>query len=1585
MTKIDTPYLVCSNSNKNLAIETTSYKASVTADDSDKGDFHVSGQVIVDLKGKDKILKVRTLLDTGCGTNFIFADLLNELEYEYICTHNMEITGINTSETKTTELVRIFLESPECPVKSIKCYTIPNLLQIDLEKSALNKIYKDCEELPNFFNPLTAQACHGKGVGLLLGPGTIKDISSAPPFYFKDYLVDNTYFGAAVSGRLPSSNILNSYLSSLHRFHNLPELQESSFYNEQEIKERLDVLSELNFLSEKESLGIKNEEIHANDQICLNKFKESVSYDVVNKRYTVALPFNQNKYYLVTNERVAFRRMQALQRQFLSNKEYGIMYAQQVQLLLKADYIEEVDARTVDGDIIHYLPHRGILKSESKTTSLRIVMDASCKPDASSFSLNDCLFTGPNLIFSIMELVMKFRENKYGITADIEKAFLNLLIRKQDRDAMRFFFPENVFDPGSKMKIYRYKVVMFGASCSPFLLAAVIQIHLEKHVQDRVLQDSLKSIFIDNLITTKPTEIEAVQLYHNARKIFADMGLNIRQWASNSEKVVALAKQDQVWDNSDSVKLLGHFWDPISDEISLKPNLKLFPNQYTKLAVLKCGNQVIDSLGLILPLEMRYRIFLTSLWEDKSLGWKTSFASNPTLVKEWDDIVQNIQIGLSAKIPRTIDMSAKIELHVFSDASFNAFGTVAYFTIGKCDSYPEGISQIRLAKGKVVSKKKCPKIDTIPKLELCGIVMSANAAANIIKAHPNIEFSRKVLWSDSQTAIKQCAAISNKTPFVHNRVKQIRELCHGFELRYVQSEHNPADYITKQVKVEKFMNGSLWWQGPSWLTDSDTWDPNNLFQLVPDVSLSKKTEWSTSVKMAKIKVHTMVGEVEATVPELTEQTIKGLFWKYSNYRQLIRVFSGLNFLVKFAKNKSWPGSRPVNRNDFAEGERLAIKTMQAEAFPHVIQDLKAGRKPVGDKGQFRQLKLYLDSQGIIRLHGRLNDEAFQEANRPILFAYNHPLTISYILHKHRCMNCSSVTYTLNALRRDIHTPKFRKQIVELVKKCITCRRLLSRPYRYPEHSPLNDYRLMCDQPFSMVGVDYIGPFTIRTSAENVKREKDKIWIILFSCLVSRAIYLVQVTDRKTETFLHALRELSSRRNTEPKMFISDNEGAFKAAIKVLKSIAERPEIKAVLDDKNIIWKFLPSRASWMGGVYERLVQIIKIELYKLQRNAKFSYEEWHAHLIEIEALVNDRPLSYVPDKDEEPDVVTPNAIMHGCKSSKALATDLNIDEAIASMKEYQSMPETLYQERIKLKKKFWENLTDNYIMALRNSKYKATNSKGRYCNKTPELGCVVSIYDTNTKLGGRLGVITKLIPSEDGVVRNAEVRTTVPSKVPLDKSLRTEYKIKAIKHLLPLELNVNFEDFQNPDEILLDDADIDQSVNINQEPSTTVVEVHNEPSTTVVEVHQEPPSSNIDQLPTTSVEDQNLLPPTQSPNIQTSINTEDNSTKKPIDKREPPCANKNCVRPIRNPEYGVRMVGCDREGCSNWHHYECVGLEYGVDHTPNVFACPECWSPNKGSELELSFRETNRNGRSIRRAAAKSRKMIIDLAKRAQV
>ena len=94
----------------------------------------------------------------------------------------------------------------------------------------------------------------------------------------------------------------------------------------------------------------------------------------------------------------------------------------------------------------------------------------------------------------------------------------------------------------------------------------------------------------------------------------------------------------------------------------------------------------------------------------------------------------------------------------------------------------------------------------------------------------------------------------------------------------------------------------------------------------------------------------------------------------------------------------------------------------------------------------------------------------------------------------------------------------------------------------------------------MVGVDYFGPYSVRTSEENVKKGEDKVWVVLYSCLVSRAVYLILVNNRRTETFMRTIRELSAR-YTEPILFVSDNEGAFKASKKVLRQIAKSQEVQ----------------------------------------------------------------------------------------------------------------------------------------------------------------------------------------------------------------------------------------------------------------------------------------------------------------------------------------------------------------------------------------------------------------------------------------
>ena len=155
--------------------------------------------------------------------------------------------------------------------------------------------------------------------------------------------------------------------------------------------------------------------------------------------------------------------------------------------------------------------------------------------------------------------------------------------------------------------------------------------------------------------------------------------------------------------------------------------------------------------------------------------------------------------------------------------------------------------------------------------------------------------------------------------------------------------------------------------------------------------------------------------------------------------------------------------------------------MQRECLPTELANLQQGDRVQNKK--FFQLKLYLDEVGIIRIQGRLNDKHFTKTNKPILFGYRHPLTILYILDQHRMYNCSGVSYSLNKIRRVIHSPKLRRQVREIIHKCIPCRALLGRAFKHPEHPPLDIFRTKCSRPFHMCGVDYIGPFPIYVNQE----------------------------------------------------------------------------------------------------------------------------------------------------------------------------------------------------------------------------------------------------------------------------------------------------------------------------------------------------------------------------------------------------------------------------------------------------------------------------------------------------------------------
>ena len=105
-----------------------------TVPSQEQGDFHLSGLVIATLKNRDKQnspYKVRSILDTGAGTNFISETILPHIKHEYLATKILNVTGINASENKNMKLVKVFIDNEYSQDLRIKCYTIPSMKSVE--------------------------------------------------------------------------------------------------------------------------------------------------------------------------------------------------------------------------------------------------------------------------------------------------------------------------------------------------------------------------------------------------------------------------------------------------------------------------------------------------------------------------------------------------------------------------------------------------------------------------------------------------------------------------------------------------------------------------------------------------------------------------------------------------------------------------------------------------------------------------------------------------------------------------------------------------------------------------------------------------------------------------------------------------------------------------------------------------------------------------------------------------------------------------------------------------------------------------------------------------------------------------------------------------------------------------------------------------------------------------------------------------------------------------------------------------------------------------------------------------------------
>ncbi|GFR27320.1 integrase catalytic domain-containing protein [Trichonephila clavata] len=169
---------------------------------------------------------------------------------------------------------------------------------------------------------------------------------------------------------------------------------------------------------------------------------------------------------------------------------------------------------------------------------------------------------------------------------------------------------------------------------------------------------------------------------------------------------------------------------------------------------------------------------------------------------------------------------------------------------------------------------------------------------------------------------------------------------------------------------------------------------------------------------------------------------------------------------------------------------------------------------------------------------------------------------------------SGVADTLIQVREKYWIPKGRQIIKSIIRKCFVCKKFNSRPGMQTT-APLPRVRIEQSPPFAVTGLDFAGPIFVKNS-------KEKFYILLCTCAVTRALHFELVTSLTTEAFLLAFRRFISRRGLCTVIY-SDNARTFKRAeieLRRLWAIINHPDVKEFCASRGVKWKYIIERGAW---------------------------------------------------------------------------------------------------------------------------------------------------------------------------------------------------------------------------------------------------------------------------------------------------------------------------------------------------------------------------------------------------------------------
>ncbi|XP_068141514.1 uncharacterized protein [Drosophila tropicalis] len=666
-----------------------------------------------------------------------------------------------------------------------------------------------------------------------------------------------------------------------------------------------------------------------------------------------------------------------------------------------------------------YLP-TFITKNPNKPEKVRLVWDAAAQSGGKA--LNDYIWSGPDLLNSLFDLLLSFRVGRVAICGDIAEMFHQIRVKPADTHAQRFLW----FDSKSERQepnVYVMEALTFGINCAPCIAHFIRDKNADRFCQQY------------------PQAAQAVKDYHYVDDFIysGDDYVEVGNIATQVRDIHAAAVEITATE-----KVLGLYWVPNSDVFTfickfarLKRNVLDSDKTPTKRELLQVLMSMYDPLGFISCFTIELKILLQEVWRS-GIGWDTGLpdALLPKWIR-WKRILTTIA-GLT--IPRcyfdSSDQVHDVQLHTFVDASELAYAAVCY---------------LRIRQGKrtylsfVASKAKVAPLSplSIPRMELQAAVLGAKLS-NRIQRNPSLSINSSCYWSDSKTVLKWLRMDLRKfQQFVMHRVGEILEFTNVSQWNWVPTNLNPADLATKTHNANKH---ETWLHGPDYL-------------------LQDQHEWPKCDDLGppnNAEVRHNILFIDNAPMELK------LNAEYSSdWRRLYRALARFILYIEKLKAKQTKASPPteVSYEMIQQARTLLLRHAQSSEFNPEIRNLTR------------------DENQLLRTRGRAEN---LNGQNQILLPYGHHITRLIVNWYHQEMHHTSHETCINRIRGMFYIPRLRVLYKGMRKSCQRCKNesaMPDPPQMAPlPIARLAAYQ----RPFTYVGIDYFGPFLVAVGRRSEK-------------------------------------------------------------------------------------------------------------------------------------------------------------------------------------------------------------------------------------------------------------------------------------------------------------------------------------------------------------------------------------------------------------------------------------------------------------------------------------------------------------------